>query len=152
LASEGVWEWNTQPTCFYSLQFLILNALQIRDSNFLPQIPFFILPTPPGLRDMRAKRTRKPRRIRRHNIDRLEDRAMLAANFVVNTTADTIDISPGDGVALDGQGNTSLRAAIMEANALAGADTITLGPGIYQHDPASLKISPFVVTWTSRKV
>ena len=49
------------------------------------------------------------------------------AAFIVDTTADTVDANPGDGVAEDASGNTSLRAAIMEANALAGADTIYLG-------------------------
>lgn len=56
---------------------------------------------------------------------------MLAANFVVNTTLDTVDVNPGDGIAADAQGNTSLRAAIMEANALSGNDTITLPAGTY---------------------
>ena len=37
--------------------------------------------------------------------------------FTVNTTADTVDVNPGDGIAADVNGNTSLRAAIMEANA-----------------------------------
>ncbi len=49
-----------------------------------------------------------------------------AATFEVNTTLDTLDISPGDGVCADGQGNCSLRAAIMEANVWAGADLIVL--------------------------
>lgn len=56
---------------------------------------------------------------------------MLAA-FVVNTLLDTVDANPGDGLALDADGNTSLRAAIIEANALAGADTIALSAGLYQ--------------------
>ncbi|MGB5326122.1 MAG: DUF4347 domain-containing protein, partial [Pseudomonadales bacterium] len=51
--------------------------------------------------------------------------------FTVNTYADTVDINPGDGVALDAGGNTSLRAAIMEANALGGADVIELSAGTY---------------------
>ena len=43
----------------------------------------------------------------------------LAVNtFTVNTTADTIDASPADGSCADANGNCSLRAAIMEANAL----------------------------------
>ena len=45
-----------------------------------------------------------------------------AATFVVNTTADTQDAAPGNGVCADGGGMCSLRAAITEANALAGAD------------------------------
>ena len=39
--------------------------------------------------------------------------------------------NPGDGLAEDASGNTSIRAAIMEANALAGADEIILGSGTY---------------------
>ena len=38
-----------------------------------------------------------------------------AETFMVNTTKDTVDANPGDGVAEDASGNTSLRAAIMEA-------------------------------------
>ena len=53
------------------------------------------------------------------------------ATFVVNTTNDTADVAPGDGVCLDGAGACSLRAAISEANALAGADTITIGGVVY---------------------
>lgn len=54
-----------------------------------------------------------------------------AAIFTVNTTDDTVDANPGDGVAVDASGNCSLRAAIMEANALAGMDTIILPEGIF---------------------
>src|SRR5262245_24718897 len=61
-------------------------------------------------------------------LEALEDRS-VPATFIVNTTLDTVDISPGDGLARDSAGNTSLRAAIMEANALAGADAIALQPG-----------------------
>jgi CSLREA domain-containing protein len=54
-----------------------------------------------------------------------------AATFTVNTTADTDDAAKGDGICADSSGNCSLRAAISEANALAGADTITLPAGTY---------------------
>ncbi len=54
-----------------------------------------------------------------------------AATFVVNTTEDTQDANPGNGVCADSGGMCSLRAAITEANALAGADTITLPEGTY---------------------
>jgi CSLREA domain-containing protein len=50
--------------------------------------------------------------------------------FSLNTTADTADANPGDGVAVDSSGNTSLRAAIQEANALGDA-VINLPSGIY---------------------
>ena len=52
--------------------------------------------------------------------------------MTVDTTADTVDDKPGDGVAEDASGNTSLRAAIMEANALPGADTIELDSDTYR--------------------
>ena len=55
-----------------------------------------------------------------------------AGAFIVDSTADAIDDNPGDGVCDDGTGSCTLRAAIMEANALAGPDTITLPPGVYQ--------------------
>ncbi len=54
-----------------------------------------------------------------------------AAFFTVNTTADTQDAAPGNGVCADAGGMCSLRAAISEANALAGADTINLPTGTY---------------------
>jgi CSLREA domain-containing protein len=54
-----------------------------------------------------------------------------AATFVVNTASDTQDAAPGNGVCADGGGACSLRAAITEANALAGADTITVPAGTY---------------------
>lgn len=57
--------------------------------------------------------------------------AVQAATFTVNSTADTVDASPGNGVCADAANNCTLRAAIMEANALAGADTINLPAGTY---------------------
>src|SRR5262249_26039992 len=48
------------------------------------------------------------------------------------TELDTVDANPGDGLALDVNGLTTLRAAIMEANALAGSDTINLPAGVYK--------------------
>jgi CSLREA domain-containing protein len=57
--------------------------------------------------------------------------AANAATFNVTTQNDTLDANPGNGVCADGGGACSLRAAIGEANALAGADTIMLGPGTY---------------------
>ena len=53
------------------------------------------------------------------------------ATFVVNTIADTADAVAGDGACADSTGACSLRAAISEANALAGPDTITLGAVVY---------------------
>jgi len=54
-----------------------------------------------------------------------------AATFAVNSTADAVDTTPGNGVCADASGSCTLRAAIMEANAAAGADTITLSAGTY---------------------
>src|SRR5262245_9542900 len=67
---------------------------------------------------------------RRPALDSLEDRTVPTV-FTVNTAADTLDANPGDGIAADSTGATSLRAAIMEANALAGADTINIPAGGY---------------------
>ena len=59
------------------------------------------------------------------------------ASFVVNITADTQDAAPGNGICADAAGACSLRAAITEANALAGADTITVPAGTYTQALAS---------------
>ena len=44
----------------------------------------------------------------------------VAATFSVDTTADTVDANPGNGTCADAGASCSLRAAIQEANALAG--------------------------------
>jgi CSLREA domain-containing protein len=51
--------------------------------------------------------------------------------FTVNSTVDAPDATPGDGTCETASGNgiCTLRAAIMETNALAGADTIKLQAG-----------------------
>ena len=54
-----------------------------------------------------------------------------AVTFVVDTTADAPDASPGDGTCATASGGCSLRAAVQETNALAGADTISLPAGLY---------------------
>src|SRR5438105_15181467 len=57
-------------------------------------------------------------------------RPAVAATFTVNDTDDGIDAVPGDGVCLIPNRHTcTLRAAIMEANALPGADAIILPAG-----------------------
>lgn len=50
--------------------------------------------------------------------------SVAGAVFTVTTTNDQPDTTPGDGVCDTGGGECSLRAALMEANALAGTDTI----------------------------
>src|SRR5687767_14976631 len=56
----------------------------------------------------------------------------LSAVSVVNNDGDGTDIAPGDGVCETAAGNgiCTLRAAVVEANALAGTDTITFDPGV----------------------
>ncbi len=57
-----------------------------------------------------------------------------AAVFNVNAGFDDVDVDPGDGsCATEGQEYSvcTLRAAIMEANALPGVDTVLLPPGTY---------------------
>lgn len=56
-------------------------------------------------------------------------RSACALEWAVDTTADTSDQNPGDGVCEDVAGACSLRAAIQEANAMAGADQIRLSKG-----------------------
>src|SRR4051794_2271160 len=51
--------------------------------------------------------------------------------FVVNTTADTQDVNPGNSICADSNGMCSLRAAITEANAIGGPNEITLPAGTY---------------------
>ncbi|HEX6292779.1 MAG TPA: choice-of-anchor Q domain-containing protein [Herpetosiphonaceae bacterium] len=56
-----------------------------------------------------------------------------ATTFTVNSTADAADASAGNGVCETAPGNgvCTLRAAILEANTLAGADTVILPAGTY---------------------
>ena len=60
------------------------------------------------------------------------DIGAFESGFTVNTFADSFDINEGDRSSADADGNSSLRAAIMEANALVGDDTILLIPGTYR--------------------
>lgn len=54
-------------------------------------------------------------------------------DFIVNSTLDQVDATPGDGVCetAAGSGVCTLRAAIQESNALIDADRISLPAGIY---------------------
>ena len=56
-----------------------------------------------------------------------------AATFIVTSNADAADAKPGDGVCATAAATPActLRAAIQEANALAGADTINVPSGTY---------------------
>jgi len=54
-----------------------------------------------------------------------------AATFDVNLQFDSIDAVPGDGICADAARLCSVRAAILEANSLPGADLIRLRPGVH---------------------
>ncbi len=54
-----------------------------------------------------------------------------AASFVVDSNADATDANTADGICSAASGSCTLRAAIVQANALMGADTITLPAGTY---------------------
>jgi hypothetical protein len=54
-----------------------------------------------------------------------------AATFTVDTGGDSLDVAPGDGLCADADGHCSLRAAILETNALTGADAIVLPAGVF---------------------
>src|SRR6266545_1657367 len=59
--------------------------------------------------------------------------AGAASLLTVTTTSDGTDVNPGDGVCETAPGNAvcTLRAAVQEANALAGPDTVSLPSGTY---------------------
>jgi predicted outer membrane repeat protein len=54
-----------------------------------------------------------------------------AAGFSVSVPYDAVDAAPGDGLCDDGTGQCTLRAAVMEANALPGWDDIKVPPDHY---------------------
>ena len=58
-----------------------------------------------------------------------------AATFTVASTADQVDAIPGDGICAAGGGACTLRAAIMEANAIPGSDTVNLPAGTFRLFP-----------------
>lgn len=53
-----------------------------------------------------------------------------AAQLTVTSVGDLRDAAPGDGICSTTNGPCTLRAAVMEANALPGADTITIPQGM----------------------
>jgi len=55
-----------------------------------------------------------------------------AVDFTVNSTLDAVDANPGNGVCATSAGRCALRAAVMEANALAGLDRVLLAREIYR--------------------
>ncbi len=82
---------------------------------------------PPPATDQRG--TNSPRKMGAAvDIGAFEFRPVIA----VNTTEDTLDSNPGDGISADSGGLCSLRAAISEANSLVGPDEIRLGAATYR--------------------
>tara|TARA_R110002111_G_scaffold247140_1_gene309996 strand:+ start:270 stop:17531 length:17262 start_codon:yes stop_codon:yes gene_type:complete len=59
------------------------------------------------------------------------DIGAFESGYIVTGFGDSVDANPGDGVSVDINGQSTLRAAIIEANARLGADTILLGTGTY---------------------
>src|SRR3954454_20672511 len=59
----------------------------------------------------------------------LPSMAAGAVTFTVNSTGDKVDSSKGNGLCADADGNCTLRAAIEEANATTGTDTIGFALG-----------------------
>lgn len=55
-----------------------------------------------------------------------------SATFQVDDRADAVDAAPGDGRCAARSGRCTLRAAVMEANALRAATTVQLPPGVYK--------------------
>ena len=54
-----------------------------------------------------------------------------ATSFTVNSTIDAVDANLGDGICATAGGQCTLRAAVQETNALAGADAISVPAGLY---------------------
>src|SRR5688500_1870304 len=63
------------------------------------------------------------------------------AQFVVDTTVDEVDATPGDGICATAAGACSLRAALVEANVRVENSSISLPSGVYVLARGSLGIS-----------
>lgn len=61
-----------------------------------------------------------------------------AAHHAVDIVTDSVDVMPGDGACTDASGHCSLRAAVQEANAAPGADSIALAAAHYLFARAGL--------------
>ena len=66
-----------------------------------------------------------------NNRDRFDLAVVPAGDFYVDSYRDGADATPGDGLCATTLGECTARAAIMEANALAGPQTVVLGSGVY---------------------
>jgi len=71
----------------------------------------------------------------------------LAATFTVNSVTDAADSNVGDGICDDGTGLCTLRAAIQEANANPGLDTVDLSQINDPNSPITLTINGVDETW-----
>ena len=58
--------------------------------------------------------------------------AAHAMTFFVNSTANKVDVNPGDGTCGTARGTCTLRAAVMEANGSVGPDVVTVPAGTYR--------------------
>lgn len=67
--------------------------------------------------------------------------------ITVDSTADAPDANVGDGICADSQGRCTLRAAIQEANAHAGEDTVDLSQINDPNNPIILTINGTDETW-----
>jgi Ca2+-binding RTX toxin-like protein len=76
------------------------------------------------------------------NLNGVDIGAVEFGGFFVNSTADSIDINPGDGIVADSFGRRTLRAAIMESNALPGESAIQLGDGTYELSVTEIDTTP----------
>ncbi|MEZ4714887.1 MAG: hypothetical protein R2851_02175 [Caldilineaceae bacterium] len=67
-----------------------------------------------------------------------------AADFVVDSYDDVTDLTPGDGLCRTRLETCTLRAAVQEANALAGPQSIALATGVYLLNPPVTGPAPTV--------
>jgi CSLREA domain-containing protein/uncharacterized repeat protein (TIGR01451 family) len=70
---------------------------------------------------------------------------VAAADFLVNSFQDGADANPGDGLCATADGLCTLRAAVQEANALAGPQRIALGAGVYLLNVSNALFNPTVM-------
>ena len=71
------------------------------------------------------------------------DNGEIIEPFIVNSVGDNPDTNPGDGIANAGNGEVTLRAAIMEANAWPGRDLIHFnipGTGVHTIQPGTTEL------------
>src|SRR4051812_16548610 len=96
---------------------------------------------------------RRPKAFRRWFVPLVEplERRVLLATFHVDSTLDLRDDNLGDGIAraidpVTGLSVTTLRAAVNEANALAGPDVIILPAGAYRLEQLTPRTNTLAIT------